>query len=59
MAARGEVVFGGCLISELDPTHVCPRCGVRLLRFEDDEFVLWAPPTPLPWSLESDGPLVH
>lgn len=58
-AERGEVVLGGCLIGSFDPTHVCPTCQARLVRFEDGEYMRWAPPMFEPWGFDSDEPPVH
>jgi hypothetical protein len=27
-ASKGEVVLGGCIIQEGQPTHVCNKCGL-------------------------------
>ena len=57
-AARGEFVLGGCLVSELDPSHVCPNCDARLFEMPDGGFDIWTPFSsfPMPWD---DGPLVN
>ena len=28
-AGRGEIVFGGCVVSREQPTHTCSNCGSR------------------------------
>lgn len=58
-AERGDVVLGGCLVGDLDPTHVCPTCAARLMRFEDGEYAVWTPPWFGPVHLDLDGPPVH
>lgn len=42
-AERGDVVLGGCLVSETDPTHLCPACQARLFEFAPAEFVQMVP----------------
>jgi|GEM_PF-1236462 len=33
--ARGEMVLGGCCISECDPYWACSQCGQRIYRTSD------------------------
>ena len=59
MAQRGEVVLGGCLVGELDPSHVCPNCGIRLYELPDGGFEIAWPTWSMPQILGDDGPPLH
>lgn len=57
-AKRGDVVLGGCLVSESDPSHICPLCGTRLRESPDGRFDLWVPAPPFAWG-DGHTDLIH
>lgn len=37
-AANGEVILGGCIVTELDPQKECAECGFRFLEVDEKDF---------------------